>query len=596
MWSTDILRKNAFQTLESMGQSIQTQINNEIEKMNTVSLDIIYSNMVKERFQRYMKLDTLPEDNDPSPSYITNNNSLPIDMKALTEVLTAIIGPSRPVEQIYLYTLDGRVYGNGFDNRERKYDLQSKPQFQQLLAGDYHKIINAPIADYEMSRYVSSQQGLYTMSLFRLLFDEYNIPIGVVEIKQYFNRIFERANDYLLSNNNDGQLYVFDEHGTVIYPIHDSDHPNDTAAQYSQLLQQYPNNQAYRSVPFNHPDTGVEQLLSIHYSELTNWHTVLIVSEKQLLQPLTLFTKNLTIAACILLLIGLILSLVAANKITLPIYRMNRIVRNISFENIGSTVVVQQKLSSGITEINELYDAFQHMNQRLKESLDALLFAESQQLQAKLNALQSQMNPHFLYNSLANIQEMAELQMNEQIVTMIDDMSDVLRYISADSSTVTIQEELAHTERFIAINQVRFGSNLQYNYRIDERILQQPIPKLSIQPLIENAIKYATNNEPPWQLQVTGQLLENNKQWIIEVADNGTGISEAALQQWDEKITSIMSNNEFPTLELGGMGLINIYLRLTLMYGDQKTFRITTNEQGGTSIWIGGPIQGGHYE
>ncbi|MFD2114625.1 sensor histidine kinase [Paenibacillus yanchengensis] len=593
-WSTDILRQNAFQTLESMGESVQTHINSEIEKMNTVSLDIIYSNMVKERFQRYMKLDNTNErDNDELPLYPSINSALPLDMKALTEVLTAIIGPSRPVEQIYLYTFDGRVYGNGFDNRERKYDLQNKPQFDQLLNGEFHKVIIGPIADYEMSRYVSSQQGLYTMSLYRLLFDEYNVPIGVVEIKQYFNRIFHRANEYIANDDNEGEIYVFDEQGALIYPVASN---SDAMQHYSQFLQPDQTASTYQSVPFRHPDTGVEQLLSIHYSELTKWHTVLVVSEKKLFQPLTQFTKNLIIAACILLIIGMILSLLAANKIALPIYRMNRAVRNISFENIGTSVIAQQKMSSGIKEINELHYAFQHMNHRLKESLDALLLAESQQLQSRLNALQSQMNPHFLYNSLANIQEMAELQMNEQIVDMIDHMSDVLRYISADSATVTIQEELDHSASFIAINQVRFGSNLQYSYAVDERLLTQKIPKLSIQPLVENAIKYATSNEPPWQLIVTGTVTDDKNQWLIEVADNGAGMSVAAMQQWQERIDNIAANKEFPALELGGMGLINIYLRLTLMYGELKIFHITANEQGGTSVWIGGPLQGGQHE
>lgn len=589
LWSSQLLRNNAIQTLQGLGDSVQEQINSEIDKMNTVSLDVIYSNLVKERFQRYKDLDSANDaDESDHTLYPQSKSSLPLNMKALTEVLTAIIGPSRPVEQIYLYTFDGRAYGNGFDNRERHYSQHEKPQIQRLLDEPINKIVDRPVADQEMSRYVSSQQGLYSMSLYRLFFDEYNIPIGVVEVKQYFNRIFRSANEYLKSNTYEGEVFVFDKDGKLLYP---TPGPVEAEEQYGDFLTLDKQKESYRSIPYRNPQTGVEQLLSIHYSKTTGWHTVLVVSEKELFKPLAAFTKNIFYGACILLVIGMGLSLLAANKITLPIYRMHRVVRNFSFEHIGSTVIAQQDMNSGLNEIDELYNGFQHMSNRLKQSLDDLLLAESQQLQSRLNALQSQMNPHFLYNSLANIQEMAEQRMNPEIVVMIDNMSDFLRYISADTTTVALREELDHTSSYVAINQVRFGSKLQFSYDVDEAMLEQVVPKLIIQPLVENAVKYATLQSPPWEIKVIGTMLE--EQWQVEVTDNGEGINDNALQQLYQRIEQIEQHGELPSLELGGMGFLNIYMRLSLMYGEHKIFRITTNEHGGASIFIGGPLQRG---
>jgi sensor histidine kinase YesM len=116
------------------------------------------------------------------------------------------------------------------------------------------------------------------------------------------------------------------------------------------------------------------------------------------------------------------------------------------------------------------------MSFRLKDSLDHLLLAETQSLQARLSALQSQMNPHFLYNTLANLQEMAEQNMNDTLVLTIERMSDFLRYMTSKERQVPLRDELDHTVNYLEINKVRFGGRLEYRVQMPDSMLAQVVP------------------------------------------------------------------------------------------------------------------------
>ncbi|RED76414.1 sensor histidine kinase [Cohnella phaseoli] len=598
-WSTNQLRGQAMSTLESFGVSIQDQLVQQIEQLNRVSLNVMYSNLVKERFASYMSdrraPDEIQEENEAPPATsgqagdgmdsaaqqrIRQNN----DAKVLTDALTAIIGPSRLAEQIYLYAFNGRYYGTGFDNREQAYKPEEKPFIEQLRQGPPGKLVSDPNLDLQLSKYYSSEVGKYSISLYRLLYDEYNVPIGAIEVKQYAHRILASAADFESNNPYNGHIYVLNREGRIIYPF---DHDSQRSEAFRSLVAPIDgSSDSYRSLPFTDPVTEEKQLLSLHYSASTGWYTILTTSESDLFRPLKRFTFQLFGTAFVLLALGIGLSFYAANKITFPIYRIRRAVRNFSFEHIGSNIIAQQKMKSGFIELDELHDAFQSMSERLKQSLDNLLLAEAQSLQAQLNALQSQMNPHFLYNTLANLQEMAEQQMNGPLIATIEHMSDFLRYITSKERQVPLRDELMNTINYLEVNQIRFGERLTYCVSVPDELLAQTIPKLAVQPLVENCIKFGTSQAPPWRVEIIGTMTDSR--WQIEVRDFGSGFEPDKLARLQAKLASLEKESNLPALELNGMGLLNIYLRLNLIYGEHKIFEIRNLPEGGASVRIGG--------
>lgn len=502
--------------------------------------------------------------------------------------MTAAIGPSRPVEQLYLYDFAGKMYGNGFDNGERTYNSNDKPWYDGVVENPFKKHLGRPVIDTDMAKYVSTREGQYSLSLFRVFFDNYNVPIGIVEIKQYYSRIFRSVLDQRKLSAYHEKVIVYDDQGQIIFPM--GEEPADYQA-YIRLTEQQRENAGSASTAVLNPASGENELLSVNYSDFTGWTTMLIVSERELLSPLSTFSKQTVLVAFVILLMAIVLSFVAARKIASPIQKIHRAVRNYRLEDAGTGRIASRELNSGLNELDQLHWEFQQMSTRLKESMDDLLLAQSQELQSRLVALQSQMNPHFLYNTLATIQVMAEENMNEQIVSLSENMSGFLRYISSDASLVSMETELAHTRNYLEINQIRFGRKLNFSFNMDARILQDQIPKLVIQPLVENAIKFVTRTQPNWMIQVNGKVEEGR--WIIEVLDNGGGFSEESLRTLADKRREIERMGEIPTLQLNGMGLLNIYLRLRLTYGDSALFEVGNLKAGGASIVIGGKTVNG---
>ncbi|KQO01387.1 cache domain-containing sensor histidine kinase [Paenibacillus sp. Leaf72] len=611
LWSSDLLKQNATDSLASMGRSMQEHIDSEIQKMNDVSLNVMYSNLVKNHFKRYTSelpdqtqtgdgsdTDTDRESNKQklglsggmgSGSFPSVSKSQSVEnAKALAEILTAAIGPSRPVEQLYLYDFKNKMYGNGFDNGERTYNPATKPWFKAVVAMQNGKIISLPVPDEEMSRYISSSDMQYSVSLFRQFYDNYNDPTGIVEVKQYYNRIFSSILAFTGENPYGAQVLVYNDNGDIIYPLQaDKQH----YAAYTSLTAGKTNSQTQGKgsyLSFVNPNTGAKELLSLHRSELTGWNTLIIVSESKLLVPVFAFAKQTVLVAFVILLFAIMLSYAASKRITYPILKIHRSIRGMRLEDLGTGRVAAQTLGSGLNELDQLHVSFVRMSSRLKESMDDLLLSQSQEMQAKLVALQSQMNPHFLYNTLATIHAMAEENMNEQIVAMTENMSDFLRYFSTDAAIVSLQDELLHTGKFLDINQIRFGQKLHYEMEVDERMRELRIPKLVVQPLVENALKFGTQHEPPWQIRISGKI--EGEDWHLEVADNGPGFSEESLAHLFARICEVDETHVVPVLKLGGMGLLNIYIRMKLTYGDAAVFQIHNRPEGGAAIRIGGKL------
>lgn len=578
-WASNLLRSNANATLVSLGQSMQEQIDSEIQKMNDVSLNVMYSNLVKNQFKRYLSyLDISSEERKERPASVFESIE---SSKELTDILTAAIGPSRPVEQLYLYDFEGNVYGNGFDNSARSYIQADKPWFSKVVEQAGGKYIDRPQSDREMSRYISSREPQYSVSLFRMFYDRYNVPMGIVEVKQYYNRIFKSVNDFVEQRAYMEDVLVYDGDGRLIYPLQEE---AGRYAPYMEMLGGEPP-AAERSPSIRNPVTGDKELLSVHHSEVTGWNTVVIVSEAALLKPLYAFSKRTVLVAMAILLLAIVLSFAASKKITHPILKIHRAVRGINLEDLGTGKLARQELNSGLHELDHLHLSFVQMSGRLKQSMDDLLLSQSQELQARLVALQSQMNPHFLYNTLATIHAMAEEGMNEQIIAMTENMSDFLRYFSSDESVVPLAQELLHTEKFLEINTIRYGRKLGYTITMAPDLSQLRIPKLIIQPLVENSLKFMTVNEPPWLIRLSGELEGDG--WQLTVTDNGPGFSPDSLAQLHGKIAHMKETGVLPVLKLDGMGLLNIYMRLQLSYGARTRFEAYNAPEGGAVITIG---------
>jgi len=276
---------------------------------------------------------------------------------------------------------------------------------------------------------------------------------------------------------------------------------------------------------------------------------------------------------------------------TRPLSKLTRATKRLTMDSVlADSKTTLTSADSSITEISDLCSSFLNMYDKLRKSSRDLLLARSEEIRANLQAMQSLVNPHFLYNSLTSISVLAEDGDDQTIVRMSGALCDYFRYIADSSRThVPLQEELDCTRKYIDCMQIRFGDAFLCSYRVSPEVEQLYIPKLIIQPIIENAFKYAFNSAQPWILNISADT--DGESWIIRIEDNGGNLSDSKRDEILWTLRHMDHSEELHRMSIGGMGLKNVYLRLTLQYGSKAIFDIDNKQTGKTVFLIGGPMQ-----
>ncbi len=316
-----------------------------------------------------------------------------------------------------------------------------------------------------------------------------------------------------------------------------------------------------------------------------------MVSNQDLLQPIYQFVQINVIIFILITVFTIFLSITVAKIITIPITKIYAQVQSFHMnENDSTDHESFPIIDTHILELNALYSALVDMQQRAKISMEREVSLHNQEMQSRMLALQSQMNPHFLYNSLATIQSMADENMNDEIINMCQTISRILRYISSDKELlVSLSDDVQHVEDYLQCMKLRYENDLQYQIQIPPEMADIRIPKLCLQLIVENSIKFATKSvKPPWKISLTGKI--SHSYWEIRITDNGTGFSKEDLQTLNEKIDFINQTDLLPSLELNGMGLMNIYIRFKTLYYGNHIFKIENLATGGASVTIGGSL------
>nr|WP_246238172.1 sensor histidine kinase [Alkalicoccus luteus] len=211
---------------------------------------------------------------------------------------------------------------------------------------------------------------------------------------------------------------------------------------------------------------------------------------------------------------------------------------------------------------------------------------------AELRALQAQINPHFLFNTLEAIHWTLD-ERDEEMAEVIISLSDLFRYTisETDDDLVTLEEELQHAERYLQIMQLRFEDRLSWRVEIDPLYREQRIPKLLIQPLIENALLHGIETcRGGGNVTVTACQAKVDGYLEISVADDGCGMSKELL----ERVRASLDNREKVDTKGTGLALRNVWQRLEFVYpDDDPQLLIDSIEHTGTTITLLIPIKGG---
>ncbi|MEG0617644.1 MAG: histidine kinase [Oscillospiraceae bacterium] len=224
--------------------------------------------------------------------------------------------------------------------------------------------------------------------------------------------------------------------------------------------------------------------------------------------------------------------------------------------------------------------------------MDRQLVSQTNELKSHLFALQSQMNPHFIYNILAIISMEAQADKNDKIIKMCASLSGMMSFsASMGDGFCEMQSELLHAGHYMELMKQRYEEQFEYNIIADESCKMLRIPKLIIQPLCENCFKHAfKSKEGIWKINVSAYT-EKGK-WFVIVEDNGTGFSKQYLEQFAEMERTVTLQNvkeKVEELSIGGLCLPNIFIRLKLLYKEQFVCQIENTDKG-SRVTLGGTI------
>ena len=241
-------------------------------------------------------------------------------------------------------------------------------------------------------------------------------------------------------------------------------------------------------------------------------------------------------------------------------------------------------------EIHELENVFDQMMHRLREQAATELSLREGALQAQLSALQTQINPHFIYNTLNIISAKSMESGNYDIIEICDRFASMLRY-STDtrSRTATLTEEIENVRNYLMLAKARYEDDLEYVIDVPESLNEITVPKLTLQPLVENALTHGFNGTNSKRvLSVSGHVLADTL--VLEIRDNGTGFSEEMLRSLLSRIREIEDGKVSIESTGGHIGLVNTCLRL--YYYSKGTMRVAISNDNGAVVTITFPAVG----
>jgi len=321
-------------------------------------------------------------------------------------------------------------------------------------------------------------------------------------------------------------------------------------------------------------------------SSYSGWRVIQLIPVSSLYKEIyslkTLINLGFMLCVILMLFIALYLSL----QITKPIKKLTRAMESIKDDNMNIMVEINSH-----DEIGRLSRSFNAMIARIKSLIDNVYTAQIKKREAELNALQNQINPHFLYNTLEMIGNIAEVEDVPQISSITKSLGKMFRYsISSEKEIVSIKDEINHVKNYLNIQQLRFADRFEVVFDVDDEVKDCKILKLILQPLIENAVFHGLEKKIGKGVVIVTAKKMNEEEIRISVEDNGIGIENDTLELINKSLESNVNYLSGEGNKNRGFALVNINSRLNLFFGERYGLKIEARENKGTKVIILIPV------
>ena len=312
-----------------------------------------------------------------------------------------------------------------------------------------------------------------------------------------------------------------------------------------------------------------------HYSEVTGWSAVGVVNTGELTRNKSGTIRYYVVLVCVSILFATVISVVLSTTITRPIKKLENTMHKVEEGDLS----IRAEIAIN-NEIGHLSETFNSMVARIKQLMEQTVSAEEQKRQTEIKALQAQINPHFLYNTLDTIIWMSASGKNEEVVKVTSALAHLFRTsVSKGDSLVPVAIEVQNIESYLTIQKMRYKDKLSYQIDIPRELLTLMTPKLILQPIVENAVYHGIKLQADGGEIRIGARREDDM-LVFTVEDSGVGMTP---QQLENIFVRDDSNDR-------GIGVSNVNNRIKLLFGEQYGLRYASSPGRGTKVALCLPI------
>ena len=467
---------------------------------------------------------------------------------------------------IACFTRDGELLGAApVGSLKKNVNITAQSWFED--ASD--KMENLHFSDLHVQNIFENKSGRYywVVSLSRgvELTNDGKMSGGILLVDMNFSGIQQLFTE--VNNDGKGYVYLIGRDGEIIY------HPRQNLI-FSNIIQE--NNQTastYDEGVHNEEFQGEQRVVVVKTVGYTGWKIVSVVSKESLFSDLNQTRMMALLNLVLAIFLMIFVNQYVAVRITDPLKKLEKSIQGIEMKQQPVVYI------GGSPEIQHLGLTIRFMVEELQELTDKMVKEQEEKRKNELDALQSQINPHFLYNTLDSIMWMIESERYEDAVSMVQALGRLLRIsLSRGKNVISVGDELQHARSYLAIQKYRYKNKFTSYFEVEPDIEQYKTIKLVIQPLIENAIYYGMEYmDGEGEIHIRAYTREQDL--YLEIADNGPGMPE-------EQVEHLLTGGEKARQKGSGIGLKNVNQRIQLYFGTQYGLEIESEPDEGTVVRI----------
>lgn len=334
---------------------------------------------------------------------------------------------------------------------------------------------------------------------------------------------------------------------------------------------------------------GVPKFIFASSSQATGWKIIGQVPLQEIVKEADSIRQLIIVSVALSILFAVSLHFFISSRLTRPL----KLLKN-KMKLAASGFLESKVTPSGKDEIADLGRSFNIMLGKIKSLLEQNIREQEEIKKAELRALQAQINPHFLYNTLDSILWMAEAGKNDRVITLVESLSRLFRIsLSKGRDWITLEKEIEHVHSYLVIQQMRYRDILDYEIETDPELRSCSVLKMTLQPIVENALYHGIKNKRGKGLITVSARKTETNELLLTVRDNGCGMTPEKLEQLQRNLLNRRMPAETGEEVSGGFGLHNVHQRIKLFYGDQYGVRIDSVPQEGTIVTISIPMKAG---